>query len=137
MTKPGFIIGVIILSISGLMFLAIFLMVYAGDGGELEYKYMFYCVIGGVVGGILMSENTTSNSEKQEFEDYKRMKQQEQAIYYRYANAKGTPIEEYTMDDRTKVMVYYDRLPLKYQKKIVDEVDRIYRQFENDFYTKK
>lgn len=137
MTKPGFIIGIVILIISIVTLLPFLLMVANGDTYEENYKYMLYSVIGIVIGIALMSANSTSNSEKQEFEDYKRMKQQEQAIYYRYANAKGTPIEEYTMDDRTKVMVYYDRLPLKYQKKIIDEVDRIYRQFENDLYTKK
>lgn len=137
MTKPGFIIGIIILSVSGLIFIALLMMIYTGGGSELEYKYMVYSVIGIVTGIVLMSANTTSNKEKQEFEDYKRMKQQEMAIYYRYANAKGTPLEEYTMDDRTKVMVYYDRLPPKYQKKILDEVDRIYRQFERDLYTKR
>ena len=84
-----------------------------------------------------MFANTTSNQERQEYEDYNRMKRQEHDMYYRYANAKGKPIEEYTMDDRTKVMGYYDRLPPKYQKKVLDEVDRIYRQFESDFYTKR
>ena len=137
MTKPGFIIGVIILSISGLMFLALFLMIYTGDGSELEYKYMFYCVVGGIIGGVLMSANTTSNQERQEYEDYKRMRRQENEIYYRFKDSKGTPFEEYNMDDRTKLMVYYDRLPPNLKKKIVDDVDRMYRQFVNDLYTKK
>lgn len=137
MTKPGFIIGVIILSISGLMFLALFLMIYTGDGSQLEYKYMFYCVIGGLIGGILMSANTTSRQERQDYEDYKRARQAENAIYYRYKDAKGTPFEEYNMDDRTKLMVYYDRLPPEIKKKIVDDVDRMYRKFINELYTKR
>lgn len=137
MTKPGFIIGIIITSVSILMFLSLLLVIITGDGSELEYKYMMYCVIGGVVGGILMSANTTSNQERQEYEDYKRMKRQETAMYYRFKDAKGKSIEEYTMDDKTKLMVYYERLPPKYQKKVLDEVDRIYRQFESDLYTKK
>lgn len=137
MTKPGFIIGVIILSISGFMFLAIFLMIYAGDGGELEYKYMFYCIISGVVGGILISANATSRQERQDYEDYKRARAKENAIYYRYKDAKGTPFEEYNMDDRTKLTVYYDRLPYDLKKKVIDDVDRIYRKYINDLYTKK
>lgn len=137
MTKPGFIIGAIVSIISGLALL-MFLALYAGgDISDEASKYMFFSAVGIVIGIIFMSTNTTSNAEKQEYENYKRMREQEMAMYYRFANAKGTPIEEYTMDDRTKVMVYYDRLPPKYQKKIVDDVDRIYRQFENDLYTKR
>lgn len=119
------------------MFLAIFLMIYAGDGGESEYKYMFYCVISGVVGGILMSANTTSRQERQDYEDYKRMRQQENAIYYRFKDAKGKPIEEYLMDPRTKLITYYDRMPQKYKQKLLDSADTLYRRWENEEYTTK
>ena len=137
MTKSGFIIGAIVSIISGLAFL-MFLALYAGgDISEEANKYMFFSAIGIVIGIALMLANTTNEREKQKFENYKRMKQQEQAMYYRYANAQGKPIEDYTMDERTKLMVYYDRLPPKYQKKILYEVDRIYRQLQSDLYTKR
>lgn len=137
MTKPGYIIGIIIFFISVIIFFTLLSMIAKGDGSEEEFKYMLYSVVGVAIGSALIFSNSTSKQERQEYEDYKRMKRQENAMYYRFKDAKGTPFEEYNMDDRTKLMVYYDRLPPNIKKKIVDDVDRIYRQFVNDLYTKK
>lgn len=137
MTKPGYIIGIIILSISGIMFTVLLLNMITGDLNETTYKYMLYSVIGFLIGFVLMTANTTSKQERQDYEDYKRARAQEKAIYYRYKDAKGTPFEEYNMDDKTKLTVYYDRLPYDLKKKVIDDVDRIYRKYINDLYTKK
>lgn len=135
MNKTGLVIGILLTVISGTILMICLFLLMVGRITNEQLLYGFYSVLGLIVGIVLIS--TSGSRERQEFEEYKRMRQNEEAMYYRYANAKGKPIEEYTMDDRTKVMVYYDRLPPKYQKKIVEDVDRIYRQFESELYTKK
>lgn len=135
MNKTGLVIGILLTVISGTILMICLILLMVGRITNEQLLYGFYSVLGLIVGIVLIS--TSGSRERQEFEEYKRMRQNEEAMYYRYANAKGKPIEEYTMDDRTKVMVYYDRLPPKYQKKIVEDVDRIYRQFESELYTKK
>lgn len=136
MNKTRLILGIIATVISSVLLLMFLIIMSVGVFSSSIASYALFSIIVLILGIIAIA--TSGNSvDRQAFEEYKRMKQQEQAIYYRYANAKGKPLEEYTMDDRTKVMVYYDRLPPKYQKKILDEVDRIYRQFERDLYTKR
>lgn len=137
MTKPGYIIGIIILSISGIMFTVLLLNMITGDLNETTFKYMLYSVIGFIIGFVLMTANTTSRQERQDYEDYKRMRQQENAIYYRFKDAKGKPIEEYLMDPRTKLITYYDRMPQKYKQKLLDSADTLYRRWENEEYTTK
>lgn len=136
MNKLRLILGIIATVISSIILLFCLILMAAGIITSSVASYTFLSIFV-LVMGIIAIATSGNGIDKQAYEEYKRMKQQEQAIYYRFKDAKGTPIEEYTMDDRTKVMVYYDRLPPKYQKKIVDDVDRIYRQFQNDLYTKR
>lgn len=93
-------------------------------------KYLAFSVIGILLGIVIMF----SGKKDEEYEAYKRMKEQERAFYYRYSNAKGTPIEEYLMDDRTKLITYYDRMPPKYQKQLLDRADTLYRRYESEKY---
>lgn len=136
MNKLRLTLGIIATAISSVILLFCLILITANVFTSTTMSYAIFSLIV-LIFGIIAIATSGNSVDRQAFEEYKRMKQQEQAIYYRFKDARGKPIEEYTMDDRTKVMVYYDRLPLKYQKKIVDEVDRIYRQFENDRYTKK
>ena len=136
MNKTRLILGIIATVISSVLLLMFLIIMSAGVISSSIASYTIFSLIV-LIFGIIAIATSGNSVDRQAFEEYKRMKQQEQAMYYRYANAKGTPIEEYTMDDRTKIMVYYDRLPPKYQRKVLDEVDRIYRQFENDLYTKR
>lgn len=97
---------------------------------ESTPKYLAFSIIGILLSIVIMA----SGKKDEEYEAYKRMKEQERAVYFRYANAKGTPIEEYLMDDRTKLITYYDRMPPKYQKQLIDKADLLYRKFENEKY---
>lgn len=81
----------------------------------------------------------TSNKEKdfkdfKEFEEFKRYQEQQRQMYYRYSNAQGKPISEYLMDERTKLITYYDRLPSKFKKELADYADKLYRDYENEEY---
>lgn len=63
--------------------------------------------------------------------------EEERKIYFRNANAHGKPITEYQMDERTKMITYYDRMPYSYKKKLSDYADTLYRRYENEEYLKK
>lgn len=116
MNKLRLILGIIATVISSIILLFCLILMAAGIITSSVASYTFLSIFV-LVMGIIAIATSGNGIDKQAYEEYKRMKQQEQAIYYRFKDAKGTPIEEYTMDDRTKVMVYYDRLPPKYQKK--------------------
>lgn len=133
MNKTRLILGIIATAISSVILLFCLIILSAGLFTTATLKYTMFSLFCLVLGIIAIA--TSGNSrEKQEFEEYKRIKEQERAIYYRYANAKGTPIEEYMMDDRTKLITYYDRMPPKYQKQLLDRADTLYRRFENEKY---
>ncbi|MBD5145007.1 MAG: hypothetical protein HDT21_03710 [Ruminococcus sp.] len=51
-----------------------------------------------------------------------------------YSEAQGKPISEYLMDDRTKLVTYYDRMPQDYKSQLVNYADKLYRNYENQEY---
>lgn len=129
------IIGIIVTSISGVLLLLLLLILSYGIINENLIKYMVYSMLGVIIGVILIA--MPNNKDRMEYEEYKRMKQQERAQLYRYADAKGKPITEYLMDDRTKLITYYDRLPSKYKHQLIEKADLLYRKFENEQYLEK
>lgn len=134
MKTTKFVIGIILTSFSG-FFLLVFLVTLST--GILQYEetflYIIYSILALIV-GIALITSSNNDIDKQEYEEFKRMKEQERAIYYRYANAKGTPIQEYMMDDRTKLITYYDRMPEKYKRQLLERADTLYRRSENEKY---
>ena len=131
------IIGVTLIVVSSIIILLIFFLTLLFGADEQSIKFAIYSIIMLSIGIILLAYKGENNNERQEFEEYKRMKMQEREMLYRYKDARGTPIEEYTMDDRVKLIVYYDRLPYDYKKKLVDDADRYYRRYESDKYLNK
>lgn len=127
------VLGIIVIVISGIMLIYNITKFSFGIINEDVLKDAVYSIVALIIGIILLV--SSPNTDKAEFEAYKRMKQQEQAMLYRYANAKGKPITEYLMDDRTKLITYYDRLPQKYKQQLLERADILYRRFESEQYT--
>ncbi len=129
------ILGTIILIFSAICLVySMLLMVMENiQGLQPNPALLIFSVISLIIGITLIA---TSNKEKdlKEFEEFKRMKELERQMYYRYSNAQGKPISEYLMDDRTKLVTYYDRMPTAYKDKLVNYADKLYRDFENEEY---
>lgn len=130
------VVGIFLVSFFGISFIVLSMFSTTTGFNETIIKFMSYSVIAIIVGIVLLTVKGENENDRQEFEEYKRMKMQERDMLYRYRDAKGTPIEEYQMDERTRLITYYDRLPYEYKKKIFDEADRLYRKYENDKYSK-
>lgn len=74
--------------------------------------------------------------DRQEYEEFLRMKEQERRVLYRNADYQCKSIDEYLMDDRTKLVTYYDRMPQSYKSKLVSYAETLYRNFENEEFMK-
>ncbi|MBP1559715.1 MAG: hypothetical protein J6C96_00505 [Oscillospiraceae bacterium] len=133
------IIGILIIVFSSLYLLFCLLIMSMSEsyGINAPTSIVLVPIIILSVGIILTILSSKNDVNKKELEEYRRFKQQEREIYYRYADSKGTSINEYLMDDRTKLVTYYDRMPSSYRKKLVEYADTLYRRFESEQYTKK
>lgn len=110
-----------------------------GNMSENVLTMLMYSVIGLIIGIVMIAgssgiKGNINKFDMQEFEEFKRYQEQQRRIYYRNANAQGKPIGEYLMDDKTKLVTYYDRMPTAYKDKLVNYADKLYREFENEEY---
>lgn len=133
MNKLRLTLGIIATAISSVILLFCLIMFTAGIFTSVTLNYTLFSLICLII-GIIAIATSGNNIDRKDFEEYKRMKEQERAIYYRYANARGTPIQEYMMDDRTKLITYYDRMPDKYKRQLLERADTLYRRSENEKY---
>ena len=96
MNKLRLTLGIIATAISSVILLFCIILITANVFTSTTMSYALFSLIVLILGIIAIA--TSGNSvDRQAFEEYKRMKQQEQDMYYRYANAQGKPIEEYTI----------------------------------------
>jgi len=134
------IIGILIICISGIFLLLSLLVISTGNQSEDIMKIAFYSIVGLIIGifttagSSSIQQNNKKSFDKQEFEEFKRYQEQQRQILYRNANAHGKPISEYLMDDRTKLVTYYDRMSANYKSKLVNYADTLYRNYENEEY---
>lgn len=133
------ILGILIIGILGLPLIVTVYSLLTGNINDNVIKLFMFSIIGVIIGIVLIyySSNKTQNLNKfdmQEFEEFKQYQEQQRRIYYRNANAQGKPLSEYLMDDRTKLVTYYDRMPTAYKDKLVNYADKLYRDFENEEY---
>lgn len=131
--------GILIIIGSGLVIIVALLALSTGNTSDNVLKLLIYSVIGIIIGIIMVAGSTsikdsTSKFDMQEFEEFKRYQEQQRQIYYRNANAQGKPISEYLMDDRTKLITYYDRMSQDYKSQLVNYADSLYRKYENQEY---
>lgn len=137
------VIGIIIISLSGFFLLISFLILATGNQSETLMKMTFYSLVGVIIGiyttvrASSIPQNDRKNFDRQEFEEFKRYQEQQRQILYRNADAHGKPLSEYLMDDRTKLITYYDRMPSEYKSKLVNYADTLYRNYENEEYIKR
>lgn len=126
--------GILIIVCSGFMLLAALLSPATKSTTEI----LSYSIIGLIIGIVMVisssNTQTTNKFDIQEFEEFKRYQEQQKQIYYRNANAQGKPISEYLMDDRTKLITYYDRMSQDYKSQLVNYADNLYRKYENQEY---
>lgn len=133
------ILGILIVIGSGLILIVALLALSSGNMSDSVITLLVYSIIGLIIGIVMLagSSSMRSNTNKfdvQEFEEFKRYQEQQKQIYYRNANAQGKPLSEYLMDDRTKLVTYYDRMPQNYKSQLVEYADRLYRNYENQEY---
>lgn len=133
------ILGILIIGILFFPLIVTFYSLLSGNINDNVIKIFLISIIGVIIGILLIyySLNKTQNFNKfdmQEFEAFKQYQEQQRRIYYRNANAQGKPLSEYLMDDRTKLVTYYDRMPTSYKDKLVNYADKLYRDFENEEY---
>jgi hypothetical protein len=131
--------GILIVIGSGLILIVMLLALSTGNMSENVLTMLMYSVIGLIIGIVMIAgssgiKGNINKFDMQEFEEFKRYQEQQRRIYYRNANAQGKPIGEYLMDDKTKLVTYYDRMPTAYKDKLVNYADKLYREFENEEY---
>lgn len=131
--------GILIVIGSGLILIVMLLALSTGNMSENVLTMLMYSVIGLIIGIVMIAgssgiKGNINKFDMQEFEKFKRYQEQQRRIYYRNANAQGKPIGEYLMDDKTKLVTYYDRMPTAYKDKLVNYADKLYREFENEEY---
>ena len=131
--------GILIVIGSGLILIVMLLALSTGNMSENVLTMLMYSVIGLIIGIVMIAgssgiKGNINKFDMQEFEEFKRYQEQQRRIYYRNANAQGKPIGEYLMDDKTKRVTYYDRMPTAYKDKLVNYADKLYREFENEEY---
>ena len=137
MKTAKLIIGILITVFSSLYLLysiSIYLMAYSYDV-DLPYSILLIPITILVVGICLI----VSANKKEKAPTYVQHQytEEERKIYFRNADYKAKPITEYQMDERTKMITYYDRMPSRYQKMLSDYADVLYRRYENEEYLKK
>lgn len=133
------IFGILIVIGSGLILLASLLALSSGNTSDNVISLLTYSVISVIIGTVMIAgsssmKNHANSFDMREFEEFKRYQEQQRQVYYRNANAQGKPIGEYLMDDRTKLITYYDRMPQNYKSELIDYADRLYRKYENQEY---
>ena len=131
--------GILIIIVSGLLLIASLLVSSTGNTSDNIITLLSYSIIGIIIGIVMIAGSSsmrsgTSKFDMQEFEEFKRYQEQQRQIYYRNANAQGKPISEYLMDDRTKLITYYDRMSQDYKSQLVNYADTLYRKYENHEY---
>lgn len=132
-------LGIIIVGLTGFPFILSLFSLLNGNTNDNVIKLIIYSGIGMIIGIIIIAsssstKDSTAKFDMQEFEEFKRYQEQQRQIYYRNANAQGKPISEYLMDDRTKLITYYDRMSQDYKSQLVNYADSLYRKYENQEY---
>lgn len=136
------IMGILIICISGIFLLLSLIVLSTGNQNENIIQMTFYSIVGLIIGIYTTArtsdipQNNKQSFNRQEFEEFKRYQEQQRKILYRNADAHGKPLSEYLMDDRTKLVTYYDRMPSEYKNKLVNYADTLYRNYENEEYLK-
>lgn len=133
------ILGILIVVGSGLVLIVALLALSTGNTSESVLKLLMDSAIGLIIGIVMIAGSSSMKSninkfDMQEYEEFKRYQEQQRRIYYRNSNAQGKPLSEYLMDDRTKLVTYYDRMPQEYKSQLVNYADRLYRNYENQEY---
>lgn len=133
------ILGILIVVGSGLVLIVALLALSTGNTSESVLTLLMYSAIGLIIGIVMIAgsssvKNNINKFDMQEYEEFKQYQEQQRRIYYRNANAQGKPLSEYLMDDKTKLVTYYDRMPTAYKDKLVNYADKLYREFENEEY---
>lgn len=133
------ILGILIVIGSGLVLIVALLALSTGNKSESVLTLLMYSAIGLIIGIVMIAGSSSMKSninkfDMQEYEEFKQYQEQQRRIYYRNANAQGKPLSEYLMDDKTKLVTYYDRMPTAYKDKLVNYADKLYREFENEEY---
>ncbi len=133
------ILGILIVIGSGLVLIVALLALSTGNTSESVLTLLMYSAIGLIIGIVMIAGSSSMKSninkfDMQEYEEFKQYQEQQRRIYYRNANAQGKPLSEYLMDDKTKLVTYYDRMPTAYKDKLVNYADKLYREFENEEY---
>lgn len=131
--------GILIVIGSGLILIVMLLALSTGNMSENVLTMLMYSVIGLIIGIVMIAGSSAvkgniNKFDMQEFEEFKRYQEQQRRIYYRNANAQGKPIGEYLMDDRTKLITYYDRMSQDYKSQLINYADTLYRKYENQKY---
>ncbi len=133
------ILGILIVIGSGLVLIVALLALSTGNTSESVLTLLMYSAIGLIIGIVMIAGSSSMKSninkfDMQEYEEFKQYQEHQRRIYYRNANAQGKPLSEYLMDDKTKLVTYYDRMPTAYKDKLVNYADKLYREFENEEY---
>ena len=136
MKTAKLVIGILIVVFSSIFLLLCGFILISTNMNEVALKYTFYSAIGIIIGVFLICSSESKNEKAPTYVQHQ-YTEEERRIYFRNANAHGKPITEYQMDERTKMITYYDRMPYSYQKKLSDYADTLYRRYENEEYLKK
>ncbi len=136
MKTAKLIIGILLITIPAILFSICSMGLMLEEIEEESIKYLFYFIIAIIIGIYLVSSSNTNDNKKETYVQHQ-YTEEERKIYFRNADYKAKPITEYQMDERTKMITYYDRMPFSYQKKLSDYADTLYRRYENEEYLKK
>lgn len=138
MKTAKLIIGILLITIPAILFLLCSLALICSFIQEEDIKYLFYFIVAIIIGIYLVAsaDNEKENKKAPTYVQHQ-YTEEERKIYFRNADYKAKPITEYQMDERTKMITYYDRMPFRYQKMLSDYADTLYRRYENEEYLKK